>query len=83
MRLYTVFVLMIIPWKHRSLFLFLELFIKLDIMHLLDLKVMCMMEWLNGLVCFVRKFYLDFTILTHCGLVTPYGDIDLGQCCLR
>ena len=26
----------------------------------------------------LTKFY-GHNVLTHCGLVTPYGDIDLGQ----
>ena len=30
-----------------------------------------------------RPFYLDLIVLTHCGLVTPYGDRDLGQHWLR
>ena len=27
--------------------------------------------------------FLNMTSLTHCGLVTPHGNIDLGQYCLR
>ena len=30
-----------------------------------------------------RPFCLGLNVLTHCGLVTPYGNIDLGQHLLR
>ena len=38
----------------------------------------------TNLLCFVRCCVIPMSwLLTHCGLVTPYGDIDLGRHWLR
>ena len=38
---------------------------------------------LNSLKCGQDNCYTGNKISTHCGPITPYGDIDLGQHCLR
>ena len=42
------------------------------------------MWWLNNELHFFDDFYIFLvTLSTHCGIVKPYGDIDLGQHWLR
>ena len=47
-----------------------------------DIYHHCIRHWLDIIQCFIItwcQWYQTVLYLTHCGLVMPYGDIDLGQ----
>ena len=53
---------------------------------MIDVSACCLLKWSHYLEQFELIIYLPHTKhfqLTHCGLVTPYGDTDLGQHRLR
>ena len=43
------------------------------LLKLLSVKIKCCSNWVD------KDITASETLLTHCGLATPYGDIDLGQ----